>query len=445
MNFSNFIKRHSVLIIAGGLSLCAIAIFALTILMSNNLKEKVQTESIRTGKRIRTLSSSVVSSGQAGVERQYQNAFKADAEAISSFGAQSTTRQLLSYDIFPKPNYSSQQFFDQFSENYRRNIKVLISRMDAKDCPSDEELYLLMPATRTATTDIRSVAERNIPSEASEEIEKIACDKRAEEIKTYANPVDMANYTGWGNWKYSNRSDAIDYCWRSQLAFWIQEDVVDTIVAMNDTSDNILTSPVKRLVGISFNKKDIDASSGRITKGPSRHNPAASTNTNTAINAGFDFPKYVTGTQASALNTKAWTMRKCNNDIDVVHFSMAVIVEHQKVLAFMKEFCSSKEHKFSGFSNDQQERTLQHNQITILESKVEAVVNSDQQHWRYRYGDNPVVKLNLVCEYIFRRAGYDQIKPESIKKELQPPETIGGAARPSNKRPNRPPNRRTKP
>ena len=172
-------------------------------------------------------------------------------------------------------------------------------------------------------------------------------------------------------------------------------------------------------MGISFNNKTIGTSSKRFSGGAGGYYPTGPTHANPTAKADFDFPQYVTSdAPASVLGTKTWTTRKCNDDIDVVHFSMAVVVEHQKVLTFMKELCSSKEHRFSGFSKEQQEKTLQHNQITILESSIEAVINSDPEHKRYRYGDNPVVKLNLVCEYIFRRAGYDKIKPKLIKEEL---------------------------
>lgn len=420
MNFGNLIKRHSVLIIAGALSLCAVVVFAMTILMSSSLKKKVNSESIKIGNNINTLSKTVVSRQQAAIESKYQEAFEADANEISNFGAQGTLRQLLSYDIFPKPQYISQQIFNRFGENYIQNLENLIYRMIARDCPSDNELNALKPAGRA---DIGR-GQGNIYSDAEKEIEKIACDQRAEEIKTYANPVNMANYTAWENWNYNDRTDyAIDDCWRTQLAFWIQEDIADTIAAMNGFSENVLTSPVKRLLGISFNNKTIGAGSGqtRYAMRPGGFNPSGGmAHTGTTTSTNFDFPQYVTSdaSATSTIGTKAWTTRVCNDDIDVVHFSMAVIVEHQKVLSFMKELCSSKEHKFRGFSGDLTEKTLRHNQITILESALEPVVNSDPQHKRYRYGNNPVVRLNLVCEYTFRRAGYDKIKPESIKEEL---------------------------
>jgi len=44
----------------------------------------------------------------------------------------------------------------------------------------------------------------------------------------------------------------------------------------------------------------------------------------------------------------------------------------------------------------------------------------------YRYGDEAVVRLDLICEYIFNRDGYDKIKPESIKVRLGQSEAAEG-------------------
>jgi hypothetical protein len=58
-----------------------------------------------------------------------------------------------------------------------------------------------------------------------------------------------------------------------------------------------------------------------------------------------------------------------------------------------------------------------HNQITILQSTTEAIDPEEKSHEFYRYGEeNTVVKLDLICEYIFNKSGYDEIKPESIKE-----------------------------
>ena len=74
----------------------------------------------------------------------------------------------------------------------------------------------------------------------------------------------------------------------------------------------------------------------------------------------------------------------------------------------------AKEHSFSGFTGQEPAKVFKHNQITILECHVKPVVPlySDQY---YRYGTESVAEVEMVCEYIFNKQGYDAIKPESIK------------------------------
>ena len=82
----------------------------------------------------------------------------------------------------------------------------------------------------------------------------------------------------------------------------------------------------------------------------------------------------------------------------------------------MQELCSAKEHKFRGFSGTEQEQTFKHNQITVLETKFKSI--EDQPYSLYDYGEDPVVELDLICEYIFNKKGYEEIKPETVKEAI---------------------------
>jgi hypothetical protein len=91
----------------------------------------------------------------------------------------------------------------------------------------------------------------------------------------------------------------------------------------------------------------------------------------------------------------------------------------------MKELCSAKEHQFRGYPdpNDpaqtfQPVQTFKHNQITILESKMGSINPNDMTHRYYRYGDDPVISLDLICEYVFDKEGYKDLIPEKVSKTL---------------------------
>jgi hypothetical protein len=124
-------------------------------------------------------------------------------------------------------------------------------------------------------------------------------------------------------------------------------------------------------------------------------------------------PSYVLTAQDGL--TEPWTGRLCNNDIDVVHFNVVVIVSTKAVLPFMQQLCSAKQHNFRGFFGESQEQIFKRNQITILESNIRSINQGDETHSLYRYGEDAVVELDLICEYIFNKNGYDKIKPEAVK------------------------------
>jgi len=160
-------------------------------------------------------------------------------------------------------------------------------------------------------------------------------------------------------------------------------------------STSVFTSPVKRLLGVSFTTTD------------SRYSGFIGEKADV-------LPSYVVSIEDGL--TASCTGRLCNDDIDVVHFNINVVVSTKAVLPFMQQLCSAKEHKFSGWNGNAAEQTFRHNQITILESKIRPVDREGKTHSLYRYGEDAVVELDLICEYIFNRNGYNEIKPESVKE-----------------------------
>ena len=97
----------------------------------------------------------------------------------------------------------------------------------------------------------------------------------------------------------------------------------------------------------------------------------------------------------------------------------------KSVLPFMKQLCSAKEHQFRGYPDPNQPaqtfqpvQTFKHNQITILESKIGSISPNHMTHRYYRYGDESVVSLDLICEYIFDIEGYKKMIPKPVLNTL---------------------------
>ncbi len=247
------------------------------------------------------------------------------------------------------------------------------------------------------------------------------CTERAQSCSVYVNPVDLAGYEFWADYKLAvDPNTAIEDCWYHQLSYWVIEDLFDTVDAMNSAYDNVLTAPVKRLLHVSFTMglKGPGATGGVFTGRGRRRSSGRKRDE-------ADKPAYVFSMDDGL--TEACTGRFTDDDIDVTHFNVAVIIGTKAVLPFMQELCSAKQHVVrdaappAGDPNrkPQDAGLSKHNQITILENKIRSIDQAEQKginHRFYRYGQDIVVELDLICEYIFNKNGYDEIKPESAKK-----------------------------
>jgi hypothetical protein len=388
----SFLKNYSSLLVPAIIFLVGVLLFIPTRLMSSRLKGSIEKESLSTGRQVKSLSKNAVARDQWQVEQEYQQAYQKDANEAALLVKQSTQRELLSYKVFPEPKDTSTLIFKEFGQQYRKAIDALITRINARDCPTESELQRNLQSSSTfSLRGGRGMVGRL--SEVDTTITDVICKEKAQSASVYANPSKLAGYEFWDEYQYFGRAEALRDCWYWQLAYWVIEDVINTIGAMNSGSNSVFTSPVKRLFDINF--------AGEATRGAKEG--SASTRPAYVLSLGDGFAEPCTG-------------RFTDNDIDVVHFKVVVVVSTKAVLPFMQQLCSAKEHKFRGYFGDEQERVYKHNQITVLQSTINPVGREDTKHLLYRYGEDAVVELELVCEYIFNKNGYDEIKPESIKK-----------------------------
>ena len=236
------------------------------------------------------------------------------------------------------------------------------------------------------------------------------CKKRAQEISFYVTPSELSGYTFWENYDLNTkRTEAVEDCWYYQLGYWVIKDIFDTITTMNANYDNVLDAPVKRLMRVNFTMDTNRGGRGfaRVNRGRLR----ATTGDNE------DRPKYVISTDKKTWLTEPCTGRYSNDEIDVIHFDVVCVVSTKDFMPFIQELCSAKEHQYVDESG--QEHTYKHNQITILETNFTSVDKEDvTQHNNYCYGDGGVIELDLICEYVFYKEGYEKIKPVSVKATL---------------------------
>jgi len=415
--------KNSSLLVPVIIGLIAVVLLVIESFLGSKLQENIRVNSIWMGNQLKSLLDDAVASEQLKVERERQSAYVRDANQVALLAKQSTQRQLLSYKIFPEPTDTSTLIFREFGQRYVSGLDEFMTILNAGERPTDIELQQGLekasgrlyrggrlssrgPSLRYSLSYMRK---GDIAYTIVDEI----CRGKAESISIYANPIDIGGYEYWGQYKYDvGIKEAIEDCWYYQLAYWVIEDIIDTIKAMNGSSDNVLTAPVKRLLGVHFTLEAMGSTRARqygrvrtFRLGVSRRQ------------RGGDQPSYVYSLNDGL--TEPCTGRICNDDIDVIHFNVVVIVSAKAVLPFMKELCSVKQHRFTGWDNNEPLQVFKHNQITVLESKIVSVDQRDPIHRFYHYGEDAVVELDLICEYIFNKKGYDEIKPVSIKEAIK--------------------------
>ena len=418
------LKNNSSLLVALIIAMIGIVLLIPAQLMSSKLKAQIKAGSVQKGESIqRQLQGmNAVPREQWKEEQKRQQFYAEDANQIRDIAKQTTQRELLSYKIFPEPADTSALIYEDFGKQFRAGIEQLIAKVSATDCPLDTEIERALQSTSTRSrfgmrrppsrTSLSSYYGRSsrLMSDIDMTIIDEICRGKAKSGSVYAHTADISGYEYWREYQFPGKDQAVKDCWYWQLGYWIIEDVIDTIDSMNAGSDSVLTSPVKRLMNTSFMLKDRMFGRRRPTRGRLRAKKSLE-----------DKPGYVLS--EDEVLTKPCSARFSNEDIDVIHFNVIVLVRADAVLPFMQQLCSAKEHKFRGYPFDNgPEQTFEHNQIMILESSVQSVDTEGFEHADYRYGEAAVVELDLICEYIFNKTGYEDITPESIKEDLNPEE-----------------------
>jgi len=440
-------KNNLSLLVPVIITVVAVLVLIPTQLMSSRLTQRVEEDSIKKlGAQIPRLEEAIVSNEQFEKEAERQKAHANDANEVALLAVQTTQRELLSYDLFPEPdpNGFSGLVFQQYGQRFRAGIEKLVAGVNGRDCPTDVELQRGLQNASGRSASRRgayggggygdygdagmysggTMGGGRLGVGMMGPLDRVIidqmCEGRAREILVYVNPISLPGYEYWSSYKYDvKKEEAAADCWYHQLGYWITEDVFQTIAAMNAGHDNVLTAPVKRFETITFTmgmkRPGAAGGGGGMNTGFNRRR-------NTQQNKdkdNADKPAYLLAVTEGLTDSLTGRFSDPAGDIDVVHFSIGVIVSAKQILPFMEQLCSAKQHKFRGYpAGTDPEQTFEHNQISILESSIRAISLTGADHRYYSYGDENVVELSLVCEYIFNIKGYEPIMPKLVKETL---------------------------
>lgn len=426
------LKKYAALLPPVGLLIVSLAVLLPMVLWLGGKVRAQMANSVKQASTIRSLSGDVPSRDKPAEVKRYMDQLEAEANTIDAVMQQSSQRELVSYRsvIFPEPTETSDQIFVHFGRDYTAAVTGMLTTMNAMDAPSEAEISSRTGGRTGAAGGGYGAFGGGVRTAAAQDpIVNAMCTERAERISVYAAPSAFAWYAFWESFKFEGREAALKDCWNSQIAFWIYDDIAKTLAAMNAGSTRVSTSPVKRLLGVSFSGPVVLAdATGRSGAGLPGRGAAGTTVFRDEPNYVFDAAALSGGSGmggtagamgASLFVSTSWTGRTGNADIDVIHFAVSVLVDNRYVMAFMRELCSEKEHTFrEGFKADGKQVASRRNQITILQSAMSVAEKDSPSHELYRYGSGATMRLDLVCEYVLDRRGYDAIKPTSIKVAL---------------------------
>lgn len=430
----SFLKSNLSLLVPILIAVVALLLFIPTRILGGKLRSTVEQQSAQKARTIAALNNQIEEAAQAKRMEPYITAYARDANQIELMMTQTTQRELLSYRIFPDTNERTTLLFEEFSQHYRAGIEAMLKSESVragvpptwaditaaiKKAPQTSMYGDYMP-----TMELPSAMTQSSPygyeggygmdlssmmmTDTQRKIFDTICLEKARSAGIYANLADLGGYVYWSDWKFENRDAAYRDCWYWQMAYWMIEDVIATIGQMNKGAGNVLDAPVKRLMNVSFvfNR----------TMGRSLRRPGMGMGGLRGGKRESEYPTYVVNAKTGM--TTPCTGRFCNEEIDVMHFNVRVIVDAGSTMTFMKELCSAKPHQFRGWNGREPAQTFQHNQITILENSIAPVDPMSMQHFFHKYGDAPTVELDMICEYILDKPAYEHMKPQQAKDDI---------------------------
>ena len=434
----SFFKNNLSLLAPILIAVVALLLFVPTRILGSKLRKTMEDESAKTGRTITSLAGQLEEAARARQMEPYINAYAHDANEIENLMKQTTLREMLSYRLFPDTNERTTLLFEEFAQKYHSGVDAMLQSVKAGAPPTDAEIQAAMqkapqpgmgaygspyggygPGGPGRTPSMSPTMSSSSPyggygrgmgmasmamTDTQRKIFDTICLEKAQAAGTYVSPVDMVGYVYWADWKFENRDAAYKDCWYWQMGYWMIEDVFTAVREMNKSSSSIVDAPVKRVMNVSF---VLGRTTGRAIRRAGRGLRAKKEGEN---------PLYVTSAK-DGMTTPCSGRLSCE-EYDVMHFNVRTVVDAKDTLAFMKQLCAAKPHKFSGWKGNEPAQTYLHNQITILESGTAPVDPESIEHMAYRYGDAQVVELDLICEYLFNKAAYEGIKPQQVKSDI---------------------------
>lgn len=301
------------------------------------------------------------------------------AKAMQAELKEVNTHELLLADILPDPK--DRRF--AFKQAFQEALQKLRARLKGGQPPTDQDIHEAANAAwfKSYETKILKVAGQEVNGQQIvDEWKKFAVTlqgtirrQRASDITMYLEKDAVSVSRAMAESGSSGTGPRDNEIWYAQNMFWVEQDLVAAIEIIQGKSQNVTTSPIKRLFKMEV--KD-DQSQYLASAGEGRN----------ITEPGKAFDVTPTG-------------RISNSVYDVVGFGLVMDVDSSKVPTILTE--------------------LQRNRLITIRNvdmvSVDSVALADEG---YIYGDVPVVRLTIHGEELFLRSWTVPYMPTLVKTAI---------------------------
>jgi hypothetical protein len=436
-----WIKSHLNVVVAGSVSLLAIVALVLGVILPDPAKPMREDRSLLG----RLQGTRGASSGAIDTLRRKQienrKQLIKDMQEFEKGGGAEHKPLAPAVNIFPELKSGSQQAPFEFKSAYVDGQKKLIERLKAGDRPSQREIdeeaskmliaknqenfeqqkkqLGLAPApTKPPVNNAGAVPVTpglpmggapgmtglpQLKADATPE-ERVALDPRARTsvskahrmlcYATVENLDQRPAITGQGS-----ERPRLDDMWYAQMALWVQEDVLGALADLNQQVAAQLPQDQQWVGNMPFKRLLSFRVGGYVPSAT----PQAGGGTMPSLGGG---PAASGGPPMDA--NAVMTKHGSNEAVDVIQFSIEMIVEAQALPQIIEKICSA------GF-------------YTILQISYEAVPPNNEL-FDYIYGSKPVINVSMLLEGSFLRNKYDKWMPTTVKGDIKAGKAVGGGA-----------------
>ncbi|MBN2376666.1 MAG: hypothetical protein JXD22_09700 [Sedimentisphaerales bacterium] len=408
-----FLKKNVFLFACLGIILAGGGIFAFSMMkQKSNQEELKKLSTLCNG--VNSLGSQVVYDAELKKLEEIANQAKSAQQTAINKAIQTSRRNLLSSQVFPNLKNSLEKdiHFQEFARNYVAFIDGLLVDLKAGENLSAEQTQAIRDRyLKTA----EGTTSENSDQKQQDHIQMLIAGERkdhAEKISVYADHFAFCGYYHWKTLPTGTEDELLYDSWLTQVAAWVQQDVVQSIKQLNSSAESVVDAPVKRLVSIGFG-------GGSFLTQPTRQETLPVNNITgiqRAPGSEYFLPAYVTqnkiGRAAAAGATEAafqnemvtpYTGNACNDEIDVIHFSLEVIADSEKINELINVLQSPK----FELDDTTQTKNNERNQITVLGVNIDPVNIQAELDSGFYYGRADAKLLTIICEYFFFKSGYE--------------------------------------